>query len=90
MSKPRKSKGKGKSKSKNEQAEPEADSKCDGIKRMHGSLLQRYHLDGLERHFPRKLLADLVHHLSSVFHLQAVVQFQIHELPLSAQTDTRP
>jgi hypothetical protein len=36
----------------------------------------------LERHFLRKLLADLVNHLSSAIHLQAVLQFQIYELPL--------
>ena len=69
----------------NEQAESEADSERDGNKRMHGSFLQRYRLNGLERHFLRKLLADLVNHLSSAFHLQAVVQFQIYELPLLAR-----
>jgi hypothetical protein len=68
-------------KSQNEQAESEADTERDGNKRMHGSFLQKYRLDGLERHFLRKLLADLVNHLSSAFHLQAVVQFQIYELP---------
>ena len=83
MCKPRKNKGKGKNQ--NEQAESEADSEHDGNKRMHGFFLQKYRLDGLERHFLRKHLADLVNHLSSAFHLQAVVQFQIYELLLMAR-----
>jgi hypothetical protein len=70
MCKPR-NKGKGK-KSQNEKAESE-DSERDGNKRMHGSFLQSYSVNGLERHFLRKHLADWVNHLPSAFHLQAVV-----------------